>query len=209
MPVFALKNYILSYRFSENKRSDRKDYYQQFLYEMDIESVINLLEKTPVKEVPVQSEINFQNIQFGSSVKEVRRLLGRENYSLSLDTEYNDYQIKVYRKSSGKFTIMAVCHFLNNQLFIINNVSSNPLGNLKGRTVSQLNEKYKLSLLSDKDVYLVDDQENRFLLLDDVYVRSYYISGSEIFKQWLDEEAMALIVARTAKGSKKATSHLI
>lgn len=193
-----ITSYLPGYKIYNLYRTERADYYKQFINECDVEGVIDLLHKTPLLLFTTEKEITFQNIRFGASLRSVIAILGKPKFSYYMDTLRHRYEVKIFKQNLQGINIICIGHFINNQLFVINTICQHIVPQLKKFIIQQVSLKYALNIIHNEDLMLNEDlclsdvHGNKFLLQDVGYVSSYYISGDPVYRQWLEEEAKAL-----------------
>ena len=162
------------------------DYYENKNCLNSIDKLRNLTNPDLSSHLEIQSnsnEIKPNNISFGSSVKKVKKRMGKPSFALNNSSIIPKHDVLFYKTSINKFKLLIQFHFIENKLFFVCNqiyTSDELLMPDKQKIVSLLTEKYchhPLDTESTVFVKLTDKRNNLIFTNDDFSFYIYYLTG--------------------------------
>lgn len=169
---------------SKNRYYPRLQYYENLLSKyQNIQSYHSLITEAIKRDsVRTSTPIAFyENYPFGSSPQEIKRALGKPNYQIRVDTDFQNL-IFFYRLTIADFRLKCELHFQQNQLFHFNYTFSHLNPRDKKKIYETIYRKYLLEEQTDiANTYIIDPGSNIMLVQDHVYLSiDYFNPGSEV-----------------------------
>ena len=184
MKVTSRIKTFLGSKTSASYGQTKKDYYQSRVFLRNLDQLSNIFEPTSLADEHTSVPIKFFGIDFGSSIKETVKKLGRPNFKTTEIRLFNDHQIVFYRlKISGIGSIIQL-HFIQNQFFLgVTEMRTN--SNKEKETIFDLmKEKFKVEN-SVIGKFIEDQNGNQLNMINDVVPYAVYTSADPALRKAL------------------------
>ena len=168
--------------YSYGNYSDREDYYQNLFTERHPEAVLEVLQQKENAPLSTRcSSIQFKNVRFGASAREVQKQLGKPRYTIE-NPRIAQHEVHFYRFRVERLHSVATLHFLTNRLCLASHTFRHLDRINYQQVLAALSDKYGLEASPDKTT-VKDSQGNTVSITDGLYFVVQYVSGDPYFSE--------------------------
>lgn len=177
---------MLGKLFSTNIR-DLKHYYRASFYETsnlvnNWKQIYDLFSLKDKVEIEIANLIKPYSIPFSTNLKELKKILGKPNYSILKNLKINSYNIYFYNRNIANTKSVIQLHFHNNYLFLVCITYFNDPTDVSAKKaiINNLIEKGANISYKEGTEYVFLDTQNNKLFFDDLfYLRLISLTGNK------------------------------
>ena len=161
----------------------RNDFYYKRIYFKRILLFFKAINDCGKKEDAkcTEAEISPLGLKFGFTVNQVKKELGKANYSYDNENDSNNHRVLFYRRSFTDFNLLVQLQFYNNRLFFIGLDVIRRLidENEKIEIINSVIQKYLNQPFQQGEKYplIQDRNKNSIVINDDINFSICYIGG--------------------------------
>ncbi len=199
MTVAAVSNWLGLPIFSQKNRAygqTKRDFYESRIYLQNLEKLTTLFRLEKPANIFTEKKITFYGIDFGNSIKEVIKKLGRPNYKTSEKRLFDDHRIIFYRLKISSVNCILQLHFIKNNFFLgVVEMRTGDKG-LKQKLFDLIKQKYKINE-SIVNRFIQDNSGSHIYVREDVVPYVVYTTGDRQLKDFLLSSAKRPIPVAT------------
>lgn len=173
--------------------NSREEYYRSLFREDNLKMLYKLVDKNLPTQVTTNQAIKFRDIEFGTTMDEVQKILGTPRYKINNNQKVDNHQVLFYKFKMGGYRAISQLHFLGGYLFY----SSYIFKELNTASLKKIEEvldsKYFSSISGDvlTGGVVADAENNRLFINKGLYLTIKYVSGNRKFHDDLIKQLQA------------------
>lgn len=156
----------------------RESFYEGRNYLSNVERLQSLVSGTSANQISTSKTIRFYGLNFGTSLKQATRHLGKPNYTSKKNSLLSKHRTIYYRITISKVKCILQLHFLHDQFFLgLIEIRSFGLG-FKKEVADLIRKKYSI----DNESWvgkIVDNTSHKIELKNDIVPYIVYQSGDK------------------------------
>lgn len=159
----------------------KDDYFERYSFAGTLNQLLKVLQATPSPVLLTQEKVCFQNIPFGTSLKEVVKVMGKPQHEVSAQAEVPGHKAFIFKRKVGPIGVTSCLHFLHGKLFLAQCVVRHPSPEEVAYMASVLQEKFPpVHPQEVKTSFAICDGLGNQVVLDQTsYLRINYIWADE------------------------------
>lgn len=187
MHQFTLKRYKY-YLYGTLRRDDsKKSFYEQYLPEKDLYSVLKVVDHKSVPVVKAAQKINTYTFPFNGSQLGLWLKKGSAHYTFVKQYRQFKHKVKIYRQKIGPYPYFLNVHFINGKLLYVNLCFHEKTQSLEASVKETLRKKYG-NFPEQRSVLICDESGSKLKVDSDIYLNLYYFSGNQSLIKKLKQE---------------------
>ena len=170
----------------------RREYYKNLTTPKDIEEIIRRCKNSAKQVVYSETNIKFNNIELGASLYDFMEKQESPRYEIkNTYLELIKHTVLFYKEQIGRHKAFSQYHFIDNSLFwgvylFINKLDNNEIGEIEKVLKKKYNIQDDVNL---KNAILIDSNNNKLELNNEIYSTINYVSGNEKIIEELEKIA--------------------
>lgn len=186
---------------------DREEYYRNLLREDNEERLFNLLSEHQEAVTNPALEIRFRGVKFGSSLKQVCKVMGKPRFEISNDALISHHKILFYRFSIYHMRAIAQLHFMKGEFFYAKYTFKDSDSNSFSSILGVLKNKYFTTNHFQENISRVRDVQGNMIALEkSLHLNIKYISGDPLYRTYLQQISLRKQEIREKRKSLKLKS---
>ncbi len=194
MQQLSFKRYKYYSYGSSRKYESKRSFYEQFLPEKDLISILKVIEPLSCPAVQSAHKINAFSLPLKISKFGLWLKKGRAHFSFSKRYNNIKHEVKIYRQKIGAIPYFLNIHFINDRLLYVNACFHENTPAFEASVRRTIEKKYCCSSAEAKSFMLQDATGQKLKVDSDIYLNLYYITNDRVLLQeikdaWYSNEA--------------------